>query len=320
MSTARAKTTISFGKKSGIRLAGVSALALLSAAGSVAPAYAAIDNTATASGTHLTPGDTTSGGSSVSVPVVPATGTLTVDKTAAAPTTSGGADSGITDAGDTITYTYVVNNTGNVSLGGVTPVDSGPTFNSQAGTGTMGTFNLTSGTLPLAPGASATFTAVYTLSTLDVLRAAGVTNGIANSATATGTLPGGGTVTSAPDTATTTIPASPQLTIVKAGTLDDTNGTVAGQAEVGETITYLYTVTNSGNVALTDVSVNDVHEGTALPSSSFTGDTLVTEGPLGTPASTDATANNGVWSVLQPGATITFTYVHTVTQAEVDNQ
>jgi uncharacterized repeat protein (TIGR01451 family) len=319
MSTARAKTSIRFGKKSGFRIAGVSALALLSAGGSVSPAYAAIDNTATASGTYGG-NPITSGGSSVAIPVVPATGALTVDKTAAAPTTSGGSDSGITDAGDTITYTYVVTNSGNVSLSGVTPVDTGPTFNSQAASGTMGSFNLTAGTLPLAPGASATFTAVYTLSTLDVLHSAGVANGVANSATATGTAPGGGTVTSAPDTATTTIPAAPQITIVKTGTLDDTNGSVAGQAEVGETVTYLYTVVNSGNVALTDVSINDVHEGAALPSTSFINETLVTEGPLGTPASTDATANDSVWSVLQPGATITFTYAHTVTQAEVDNQ
>jgi uncharacterized repeat protein (TIGR01451 family) len=318
MSTARVKTHISFGRNSGIRIAGVSALALMSAAGSVAPAYAAIDNTATASGTYGA-STTTSGGSSVSVPVVPATGALTVSKTASTPTTSGGADSGVTDAGDTITYTYVVHNSGNVSLSGVTPIDTGPKFNSITGTGTLGSFNLTSGTLPLAPNADATFTAIYTLSTLDVLHAAGVTNGVVNSATATGTSPSG-TVTSGPSTAKTTIQATPQLTIVKSATLDDTNGTVAGKAEVGETITYLYTITNSGNVALTDVSVNDVHEGTALPLSSFTNETLVTEGPLGTPASTDTTAGDGKWSVLQPGAKITFTYVHTVTQTEVDNQ
>jgi uncharacterized repeat protein (TIGR01451 family) len=302
-----------------MKAARVSGLAALMAAGSISPAYAAIDNTATASGTYGA-STTTSGGSSVSIPVVPAAGSLTVSKSAAAPTVSGGSDNAITDAGDTITYTYAVTNTGNVSLSGVTPVDAGPTFNGTAGTGTLGSFTLASGTLPLAPGASATFTADYTMSALDIYRAAGVTDAVANSATVTGTAPGGATITSPPDTATATITAGPQLSITKAGTLDDTNGTVAGQAEVGETITYLYTVLNTGNVALTDVSINDTHEGAVLPASSFTGEALVTEGPLGTPASTDATANDGVWSLLQPGATITVTYVHTVTQAEVDAQ
>jgi uncharacterized repeat protein (TIGR01451 family) len=319
MSTAASRTEIIHRGNSRMKAARVSGLAALMAAGSISPAYAAIDNTATASGTYGA-STTTSGGSSVSIPVVPAAGSLTVSKSAAAPTVSGGSDNAITDAGDTITYTYAVTNTGNVSLSGVTPVDAGPTFNGAAGTGTLGSFTLASGTLPLAPGASATFTADYTLSALDIYRAAGVTGAVANSATVTGTTPGGATITSPPDTATATITAGPQLSITKTGTLDDTNGTLAGQAEVGETITYLYTVLNTGNVALTDVSINDTHEGAVLLASSFTGEALVTEGPLGTPASTDATANDGVWSLLQPGATITVTYVHTVTQAEVDAQ
>jgi uncharacterized repeat protein (TIGR01451 family) len=91
---------------------------------------------------------------------------------------------------------------------------------------------------------------------------------------------------------------------------------VGGQAEVGETITYTYTVVNTGNVAISGIVINDTHEAALLPQAAFTEGSLV-EGPLGIPASTDA-AVNGSWDVLQPGATVTFTYVHTVTQAEVD--
>jgi uncharacterized repeat protein (TIGR01451 family) len=284
------------------------------------PANAAIDNTATASGSYGAT-TTTSSGSSVSVPVAPASGSLSIAKSAAAPSVAAGADATITDGGDTITYTYIVTNNGNVTMSGVTPVDAGPTFGGSPGTGSMGSFTLTAGTLPLAPGQAATFEADYTLSTLDVFRAAGVSGAVANSATATGTTPGGATVTSPPGTASTTITAGPLLTITKAFVLDDSNGTVANQAEVGEIVTYTYTILNSGNVALTNVAVNDTHEGAVLASSSFSNETLASDGPLApTLTSTDTTANDGVWSTLQPGATITIQYVHTVTQTEVDNQ
>ena len=87
-------------------------------------------------------------------------------------------------------------------------------------------------------------------------------------------------------------------------------------AEVNETITYTYTVVNTGNVAITGIVINDTHELVLVPQALFAEGGLI-EGPLGTPASTDG-AVNGSWDVLQPGATVTFTYVHTVTQAEVD--
>jgi uncharacterized repeat protein (TIGR01451 family) len=302
------------------RLAGFASAAALAIASTVQPALAAIDNTATASGTF--------GGSPVtsapaleSVPVVPPVGALAIVKSAGAISVTGGANTTITDGGDTITYSFTVTNNYNVTLASVTPVDPGPSFGGSPGTGTMGSFTLTAGTVPLAPGASATFTADYTLSTLDVLRAAGTTNAVANSATASGQTGGGTTVTSPPDSETTTIPAGPALTISKVAVLDDTNGTSAGNAEAGETITYTYTIENTGNVALTDVAVNDLHEGTALAASAYTGEALSSDGPLApTTVSSDGTANDGVWSTLQPGAIITITYVHTVTQTEVDNQ
>ncbi len=132
--------------------------------------------------------------------------------------------------------------------------------------------------------------------------------------------PQSGTVTSLSDTATTTIPAGPALTISKAFVLTEA-GLVDGLAAVGDTITYTYTITNTGNVPLSDVAVSDTHEGVPLASSVFSNEALTSDGPLAPGVtSTDATANNGVWTTLQPGAVITITYVHTVTQAEVDAQ
>jgi uncharacterized repeat protein (TIGR01451 family) len=152
-----------------LRNMGASALALAIFASQSGLALAAIDNTATAngtpaSGTLVPPSDT------VSVPVAPAAPSLTVAKTAAAPVETG--TDGVINAGDTITYSYTVTNTGNVTINSVAPVDTGPTFNNIAGTGTLGAF--TPASANLAPGASQVFTAVYTLSNLDAYRAAGI--------------------------------------------------------------------------------------------------------------------------------------------------
>jgi hypothetical protein len=78
---------------------------------------------------------------------------------------------------------------------------------------------------------------------------------------------------------------------------------------------------NTGNVAVSSLAINDIHEGVALTGQPA-GETLTSDGPLAsaTPAvaSSDSISNNAVYSTIQPGATVTFTYVHTVTQAEVD--
>ncbi len=306
---------------------GASALTLALFASQVGPAFAAIDNTATANGTPaagtlVPPSDT------VSVPVVSGAPTLTVLKTGAAPVEVG--SDGVINAGDTITYTYVVTNSGNVTINSVTPVDSGPTFNTLAGTGTLSSFTLVSTTngassgSNLLPNESGTFTAVYTLSAVDAYHAAGITvaggNAVENSATATGAPVAGTLASVTPSTTEVAIPANPKLSIDKVGVITTDNGST-GVADVGDIITYTYTVVNTGNVTITGLSINDIHEGAAL-SGQPAGETLTSDGPLATasPAvvSADSVSNNAVYSTIRPGATVTFTYVHTVTQAEVD--
>lgn len=306
-----------------IRTAMTTMLAATFIVAQVVPSYATIDNTANAVGTYS--GITNSYGTSTqNVPVAPATPAMTITKTAAAPTTAGGTDPVHTNSGDTITYTYVVKNTGNVTMSSVAPSDTGPTFNGSAGTGSLGAFSPVSATL--APNATQTFTAIYTLTQLDVLHGAGVANGVSNTAGAGGNYGSGPTAYVIPNgnksTATTTIAAYAQLAIAKTYVLAKGGGNlVAGKAELGDTITYTYVVSNTGNVAMTNVQVTDNHAGSVVPvgAGGIQGETLTTNGPLGAAASTDVTVNNGIWSNLAAGASVTFTWAHVVTQAEVDH-
>ena len=109
--------------------------------------------------------------------------------------------------------------------------------------------------------------------------------------------------------ATTTVSKNPALAISK-------TSSTAGPVNVGDTINYTYSVTNTGNISVNNVSINDVHNGAG----SFAGpgfETLTGDvAPLGD--STDA-AVNGIWNSLAPGDTIRFTSSYLVTQADIDN-
>ena len=185
-----------------------------------------ITNTATAQGDP--PGSATPVISDPATVVLPAVQrpAITVLKSAAPGTFAA--------AGQTISYSYLVTNPGNVTLAGVTVNDDLPGLSAVS---------CPSDTLPA--GVSETCTATYTTTAADLT--AGT---ITNTATATGTPPAGPPVTSRPSAATVTAVTTPAITI-------DKSVSPSAFAAAGQTISYSYLVTNAGNAPLAGISVND---------------------------------------------------------------
>ncbi|QIM17823.1 hypothetical protein G7066_02370 [Leucobacter coleopterorum] len=80
------------------------------------------------------------------------------------------------------------------------------------------------------------------------------------------------------DTSTATVdiePPAPSLTIEKSGVVDDVNG--SGAADAGESIDYSFVLTNTGNITLTDVGVDDPKAGSvSCPQTTLAPGTSVT--------------------------------------------
>ena len=132
---------------------------------------------------------------------------------------------------------------------------------------------------------------------------------IDNTASAEGTYNGNPVVSNTVSVSVQVSPPLPALEVSKTAS-PDTNVTA------GTTVTYTYTVRNSGNQTLTNISLNDVHNGSG-PAPAPGNEFLSTD--FGAPNdSTDGTANDGVWSTLAPGDVITLTATYTLTQTDVD--
>jgi uncharacterized repeat protein (TIGR01451 family) len=203
---------------------------------------------------------------------------------------------GRTDAGDVVTYQFVATNTGNLTVDGV-----GIREIAFSGSGPISAITCDPASpASLAPGASMTCAATYTLSQADV-----DAGGVTNTAVATGTVPNPAdpstpvAVTSPPATVTVGVPAEPALTLVKTVKgLADTNGNAL--ADAGDVVTYQFVVANTGNVTVSDVTVNE----TAFS---------------GTGTLSALTCDPGAPATLAPSGsmTCTATYVLTATDASV---
>ncbi|MEX3015486.1 beta strand repeat-containing protein [Gymnodinialimonas hymeniacidonis] len=230
-------------------------------------------NTATASLPNpLDPGTPLTSTGSVTVPAVQ-TPSITLTKTPDV--------ANFTGANQTITYTYVIENTGNVTL------TAAPVLTDDR----IGATDLSCDPVPaggLLPTATLSCTGAYETTQPDV-NAGGVSN-VAEVAIDDPTNPG----TPLTASATATVPAVRNAVIEVVKTPSMTSGVA-----VGDTITYSYLVTNRGNVTLTNTVLDDQHvsaSGTA---------------PL-------AISNGGVILSLDPLASTTLTAQYVVTQADID--
>ena len=257
-------------------------------------------------GTTLTDSATTTGTPSSGPPVptvTPSTQSQTVTQSPALTIVKLANKSVVSAAGQVVTNTFTVTNTGNETLASV-----GVTDTQTVGTGVLTTpacqsvsvspFSCAGNAVTLTPGEVATFTNSYTVTQADI--DAGTT--LTDSATTTGTPSSGPPVpTVTPSTQSQTVTQSPALTIVKLA-----NKSVVSAA--GQVVTNTFTVTNTGNETLASVGVTDTQ--------------TVGTGVLTTPAcqsvsvSPFSCAGNAV--TLTPGEVATFTNSYTVTQADID--
>jgi uncharacterized repeat protein (TIGR01451 family) len=153
----------------------------------------------------------------------------------------------IGDAGDTVIYSYEVTNPGPVTLSNLVLRDDNGTP-----TDLLDDFNVTLGSTTLVPGASTTGQSNPIPFTQAKVDAGSVTN----IAKVTATDPKGNSLI-AEDEATVPISLPPEIAITKtAGAIVDANNN-GFVGDVGDTVVYSYTVTNTGRVSLLDVVLND---------------------------------------------------------------
>lgn len=196
-------------------------------------------------------------------------------------------------AGDIITYTYTVENTGNVTLEPVNLVDN---HTSAAGTNALTIQN--GGVIAsLAPDAIVILTATYEVTQTDIDTGTSLTNTV----TATPTPPAG--VTLAPVTAdedVTVAAAAPLLEVLK------TVSVAPDPIVPGSTVTFQITVENTGNVSLTGVTLADTLRRADT--------TLITPAPVPAFVSGDG----GVANTLEVDEVWIYTVSHTITQDDID--
>lgn len=135
---------------------------------------------------------------------------------------------------------------------------------------------------------------------------------ISNTVTVTGSSPGN--TDDVTDTATETVDpvdAAPVLTVTKIAS-DDTD------VAAGDTITYTYTVTNDGNVGVTNVSLTDDHNVDADGSLGTITMGALTDNGVALDSTDDAADND--WDYLAPGDVVTWTATYTVTIQDIADQ
>lgn len=134
---------------------------------------------------------------------------------------------------------------------------------------------------------------------------------IDNTATADGTYATAPVISNSDTVQVTVVPPISTMQVSK-------TASPTSNVSVGQMITYTYTVKNTGNVTIKNISLADVHN--AVGPAPVPGSETVSIDAPPLNDSTDATAADGVWSNLAPGDTITFTATYIVQQSDVDER
>lgn len=189
-----------------------------------------------------------------------------------------GASGSADEAGDVISYQVVVTNTGNQSLTGISLNDS-----LVASVGSPTESATADGYLEI--GETWTWTYSYTVTQADLDGNGGGDGDIDNTATVSSN-----ELSDESDSVDVPVIQNPAITLTKSGSFDDNNGD--GEANPGETISYTFTVENTGNLTLSNIAISDP-------------DLTVIGGPLASMAPGDSDSTS-------------FTGTYTITQADID--
>ncbi|WP_438695991.1 DUF7507 domain-containing protein, partial [Winogradskyella undariae] len=179
---------------------------------------------------------------------------------------------GFADLGETITYNFTVTNEGELAITSVVLTDA-----MLGGVITLSSGDLNNDNI-LDVDEIWLYTANYTILQLDI--DAGI---VSNQATVTGTSSDGSTLTDLSDDDSvledeiteTVLPQESGIAVIKTSVFNDENND--GFADLGETITYNFTVTNEGELLITNVVLTDVMLGgvIALSSGDLNGDNIL---------------------------------------------
>ncbi len=297
-------------------------LALLVLMGGALSAYAAVTNSVVVTGT----------GPSGPAGGVTATANESVDVENSAPAVAvvrswsfapGGDvnNNGLVDAGDQIFYSYVVQNSGNVTLANVSVNDvhdgtgaplafitpaSVTTDNGSAPVGTLNDSSDVGATVDgdwdiLGPNDFITFTSQpYTVLPGDLTATSSVDGDIDGTVTATASY----NTSAVTGTGTAAVPLN-QVPLLEVSKVASQTTNVAA----GTVITYTYHVKNSGPVPITNVTLADTHKG-VLNALTPTFASWVVQ--------TTSTNTGNTINVLAPGDEAIYTATYTVTQSDVD--
>src|SRR5690606_4639450 len=185
--------------------------------------------------TNTGTGDSDETGPDADVLVTPVVGSPALNTVKALTSNADGDASGTVTQGDVLTYTVTVTNTGNIPLSNVVVSDS--LITPIGGTTPCAT---------VAVGGACTLIGTYTVTAADV-----TTGSITNTGT-------GDSDETGPDAdvLVTPVVGSPALNTVKTLTAN-ADGDASGTVTQGDVLTYTVTVTNTGNIPLTNVVVTD---------------------------------------------------------------